>query len=48
MDYISKKTEKEFTELTNEGFLVQVETMLETKERYFSDYKSCSTGKCNN
>ena len=46
IDYMDKETEKEFTQFTNEGFLVKVETVEETKARDFGSYKDCSTGNC--
>ena len=46
IDYIDRKTEKEFTELTNEGFIVKVETVKETKARYFGNYKDCYKARC--
>jgi hypothetical protein len=46
IDYVDKATEKQFTELTNEGFLVKIETVEETKARDFGSYKDCSTGNC--
>lgn len=38
---LSEDTEKEFTELTNEDFLVQIETIEETRARKFGSYKKC-------
>ncbi len=46
IDYIDKKTEKEFTELTNEGFTVKLETIEETKARNYSSYQNCKAGTC--
>jgi hypothetical protein len=46
VDYLTKATEKEFTEFTNEGFIVKTETMEETKKRQFGNYKECSKGSC--
>jgi len=46
VDYLSKSSEKEFTEFSNEGFMVKIETMEETKARSFGDYKKCSTQTC--
>ena len=46
IDYIDKGTEKEFTQFTDEGFLVVVETISETKKRDFGSYKDCSKGNC--
>lgn len=47
IDHISKETEKEFTELTNEGFTVKLETITATKKRKYSSYSDCSTKVCN-
>jgi hypothetical protein len=46
VDGLDKRTEKEFTEFTNEGFLVKIETIQETKARDFADYDECSNGTC--
>jgi hypothetical protein len=46
IDYMDKETEKEFTQFTNEGFLVKIETVKETKARNFGSYKDCSNGNC--
>jgi len=46
IDYIGKQTEKEFTELTNEGFTVKLESIEETKARKFATYKDCKNGTC--
>lgn len=46
IDFIDKQTEKEFTELTNEGFTVKLESIEETKGRKFSTYKDCKNGTC--
>jgi len=46
IDYIDKKTEKEFTELTNEGFTVKLETIEETQARNYSSYQNCKSGTC--
>lgn len=43
VDYIRRETEKEFTQLTNEGFTVKLETIAATKKRGFSTYLDCST-----
>lgn len=37
---------KEFTELSNEGFVVKTETKEETKARKFSPYTVCLTKSC--
>lgn len=46
IDSLSKETEKEFTELTNEGFEVKLETIEETRAREYGAYSECSQGKC--
>lgn len=46
VDFLRPKTEKAFTNLSNEGFIVQLETMQETKKRKFSNYEDCKTDKC--
>lgn len=43
IDYIYKSIEKEFTQFTNEGFTVKIETAIETKSRKFGFYKNCKT-----
>ena len=48
IDYIDKETEKEFTELTNEGFDVRIETGNRTRKREFSSYNTCSAKNCTN
>jgi hypothetical protein len=46
IDCTDKSTEKEFTQFTNEGFIVKIETIAETKDRDFGSYSNCSTGNC--
>jgi hypothetical protein len=46
IDYLIEETEEEFTELTNEGFTVKLETIDETQSRDFGSYSQCSTGEC--
>ena len=46
LDYIDSETEKEFTELTNEGFTVKLESIDETTARKFATYKDCKKGIC--
>ena len=46
VDFLDKKTENEFTEFTNEGFIVKLETIDKTKSRNFADYKLCKEKKC--
>lgn len=47
VDYLDKQTEKEFTDLTNEGFTIKLETIPETKARNFATYRTCKNGDCN-
>jgi hypothetical protein len=46
IDFLDKKTENEFTELTNEGFTVKLESIEETKTRKWANYNNCKIGKC--
>jgi ribosomal protein L32 len=46
VDFLDSRTEKEFTELTNEGFTVKLETVEETRARHFALYKDCKSGVC--
>lgn len=46
VDYLDRKSEKEFTELSNEGFIIKTETADETRQRDFGTYSDCSLGKC--
>ena len=46
IDYITKQTEKEFTEFTNEGYEVKIETLQETKDRDFVFSSLLNNGKC--
>lgn len=46
VNHLSKATEKEFTEFTNEGFIVKIETRDETVARSFGDYNLCSKKEC--
>jgi hypothetical protein len=45
-DYITKSTEKEFTELTNWGFEVKIETLEKTRSRQLVFTSSIKNGKC--
>jgi hypothetical protein len=45
-DYMSKATEKEFTQFTNESFEVKIETLEKTKSRNFVFYSDKKNGKC--
>tara|TARA_B100001146_G_C16062056_1_gene382577 strand:- start:135 stop:353 length:219 start_codon:yes stop_codon:yes gene_type:complete len=47
VDCLDEETEKEFTDLTNEGFEVKLETIKETQAREYGAYSDCSKGKCN-
>jgi hypothetical protein len=46
IDYMQKSTEKEFTQFTNEGFEVRIETLQKTKSRNFVPYSNKKNGKC--
>ena len=46
IDYITKKTEKEFTEFTNEGYEVKIESLQETKDRKFVFSSILNNGNC--
>ena len=46
IDVLCKETEKEFTEFTNEGFEVKLETIEESRARKFASYSECSKGQC--
>ena len=46
VDYLKRDREKEFTEFTNEGFDVKVETIKQTQARKYSPYDECSKKKC--
>jgi hypothetical protein len=46
VDSLTKETEKEFTELTNEGFIVKLETIEETRSRNYGAYSKCSKKEC--
>lgn len=39
VDYLSKQTEKEFTEFSNEGYTIKLETIEESKKRNLNDCK---------
>lgn len=41
IDHLNRKVEKQFTELTNEGFIILIETGEETRTRGFSSYEDC-------
>ena len=46
VDSLEEETEKEFTELTNEGFEVKLETIDETRKKRFGTYNECSKQEC--
>lgn len=46
IDYSDKQTEKEFTELSNEGFTIKLETLAETKARKMTYYSDCVNDGC--
>jgi len=46
VDYLDDESEKEFTELTNEGYEVKLETAEETRTRELGFYSDCSKGLC--
>lgn len=46
MNYITEHTEKEFTELTNEGFEVKLELVERTQLRKYSPYENCKNDIC--
>lgn len=46
VDYLDKNAEKQFTEFTNEGFIVKVESKDETLNRKFGAYHICKYKKC--
>jgi hypothetical protein len=46
VDYLDEESEREFTELTNEGYLVKLETVEETRGRELGFYSDCSKGLC--
>lgn len=45
-DYMDKATEKEFTQFTNEGFEVKIETLEKTRSRNLVFYSDKKNGKC--
>lgn len=45
-DHLNKQLEKDFTELTNEGFIVKLETADETRKRTYVNYDKCKKGLC--
>jgi hypothetical protein len=50
-DYMSKASEKEFTQFTNESFEVKIETLEKTRSRnlvFYSDKKNGKCEDCNN
>ncbi len=47
INYLDEATEKEFTDLSNRGFTVKLESKEETRERKYSWWEDCEKGKCN-
>jgi hypothetical protein len=45
-DYIRKESEKEFTQFTNEGYQVKIETLEKTRSRNLVFYSKDKNGKC--
>lgn len=45
-DYLDKKKELEFSDLTNCGYIVKIEKLSTTKSRQFMFYSSKNNGKC--
>lgn len=45
-DYMSKQSEKEFTQFTNEGYEVKIETLEKTRSRNLVFYSKAKNGKC--
>jgi hypothetical protein len=45
-DLMSKSTEKEFTQFTNEGYDVKIETLEKTRSRELVFYSKKKNGKC--
>lgn len=41
IDYLDKETEQEFTDLSNKGFVVKIETIAETKARNYGEFSTC-------
>tara|TARA_R110002020_G_scaffold318905_7_gene534551 strand:- start:7841 stop:8056 length:216 start_codon:yes stop_codon:yes gene_type:complete len=46
VDSLDREIEKEFTQMTNEGFIVKLETIKETQARKYGAYSECSKNKC--
>lgn len=46
INYIDEATEKEFTDLSNLGFTVKLESKEETMERKYSWWEDCEKGNC--
>ena len=47
INYLDETTEKEFTDLSNLGFTVKLESKEETMDRKYSWWEDCKNGKCN-
>lgn len=46
IDFIDAQTEKEFTEFSNEGFTIRLETVGDTHQRKMCTYQKCKDGEC--
>ncbi len=46
IDYLTKESERSFSELSNDGFIIKLETLKETKKRNLSTYSLCINGDC--
>lgn len=46
IDFLNKQQELQFTQLTNEGFTIFLETLKESQRRKFSTYKVCKAKQC--
>lgn len=46
IEFLSRDQEREFTQLTNEGFTIFLETCSESQSRKFSTYKVCKAKQC--
>lgn len=48
VDHIGKHNEELFTQLSNEGFTIKLETIEETRTRQLAHYKDCISDNCLN
>lgn len=46
IDFLNKQQERHFTQLTNEGFTIFLETLKESQSRKFSTYQVCKAKQC--